>query len=86
LRGVLKKYDFYRFLEESKIDWRKLLSKKFLPDDAMLVIIRETLFIIDVKYQQVAGSVDEKLQTCDFKRKQYLWLPHWVYELNMFMY
>ena len=33
--------------------------------------MRETLFIIEVKYQHVAGSVDEKLQTCDFKRKQY---------------
>ena len=31
----------------------------------------DTLFIIECKYQQVAGSVDEKLQTCDFKRKQY---------------
>mgnify|MGYP006922964372 FL=1 len=27
--------------------------------------------IIEVKNQNVAGSVDEKLQTCDFKRKQY---------------
>jgi len=42
-----------------------------LPDDAMLVIIRETLFIIEIKFQQVEGSVDEKLQTCDFKRKQF---------------
>ncbi len=24
------------------------------------------------KYQRVPGSVDEKLQTCDFKRKQYI--------------
>ena len=24
-----------------------------------------------MKFQKVAGSVDEKLQTCDFKRKQY---------------
>ncbi len=67
-----RKNDFYRFLSESKVDWRKLISKRLLPDDALLVIIRETLFIIEVKYQQVAGSVDEKLQTCDFKRKQYL--------------
>jgi len=67
-----RKYEFYKFLEESKINWRILISKKLLPDDALLVIIRETLFIIEVKYQQVAGSVDEKLQTCDFKRKQYL--------------
>jgi hypothetical protein len=67
-----KKHDFYRFLTENNIDWTRIISKKILPDDALLVIVRETLFIIEVKYQQVAGSVDEKLQTCDFKRKQYL--------------
>ncbi len=67
-----KKHDFYRFLSEEGVEWRDKISKKLLPDDALLVIIRETLFIIEVKYQQVAGSVDEKLQTCDFKRKQYL--------------
>ena len=27
--------------------------------------------IIEVKHQEVGGSVDEKLQTCDFKKKQY---------------
>ena len=66
-----RKHDFYKFLDESNLSWQNMLSKKLLPDDAMLVIVRETLFIIEVKYQQVAGSVDEKLQTCDFKRKQY---------------
>lgn len=84
-----KKHDFYLFLNEHQIDWHKLISKKLLPDDALLVIVRETLFIIEVKYQQVAGSVDEKLQTCDFKRKQYLKLVasmglkvEYVYVLN----
>ena len=84
-----KKHDFYKFLDESNVSWQKMLSKKLLPDDAMLVIVRETLFIIEVKYQQVAGSVDEKLQTCDFKRKQYLKLVaplglkvEYVYVLN----
>lgn len=67
-----RKHDFYQFLTESKVNWHGLISKKLLPDDALLVIVRETLFIIEVKYQQVGGSVDEKLQTCDFKRKQYL--------------
>lgn len=67
-----RKHDFYRFLDESNVNWEEMISKKLLPDDAMLVIVRETLFIIEAKYQQVAGSVDEKLQTCDFKRKQYL--------------
>lgn len=66
-----RKHDFYRYLDECQVDWKSLISKKLLPDDALLVIVRETLFIIEVKYQQVAGSVDEKLQTCDFKRKQY---------------
>lgn len=84
-----RKHDFYRYLEENKIKWEKLISKKLLPDDALLVIVRDTLFIIEVKYQQVAGSVDEKLQTCDFKRKQYLKLVsplelkvEYVYVLN----
>lgn len=67
-----RKYDFYKFLEESRIEWERIVSRKLLPDDAILVIVRETLFIIEVKFQEVAGSVDEKLQTCDFKRKQYL--------------
>ncbi len=50
---------------------KNILPKKLLPDNALLVIIREALFI-GVKYQQVAESVAEKLQTCDFKKKQYL--------------
>ena len=84
-----KKHAFYKFLDEKNILWKTILSKKLLPDDALLVIIRETLFIIEVKYQQVEGSVDEKLQTCDFKRKQYLKLVssldlkvEYVYVLN----
>lgn len=84
-----RKHDFYKFLEEHNINWKNILSKKLLPDDALLVIVRETLFIIEVKYQQVSGSVDEKLQTCDFKRKQYMKLVdslglqvEYVYVLN----
>lgn len=67
-----RKYELYKFLESKKIDWKKYLSKRLLPDDAIYVIKENTLFIIEVKYQEVSGSVDEKLQTCDFKRKQYL--------------
>lgn len=84
-----KKHDFYKYLSEEGINWEDILSKKLLPDDALLVIVRETLFIIEVKYQEVAGSVDEKLQTCDFKRKQYMKLVkpldlkvEYVYVLN----
>lgn len=69
---VFKKNDFYAiFLKELKIDWTKYISKRLLPDDSIFVLTNNTLFIIECKHQQVAGSVDEKLQTCDFKRKQY---------------
>ena len=33
--------------------------------------MNKTLFIVETKFQTVAGSVDEKLQTCDFKLRQY---------------
>ena len=66
-----KKNALYKYLESKKIDYKKFLSKKLLPDEALYVIVNNTLFIIEVKFQKVAGSVDEKLQTCDFKRKQY---------------
>lgn len=68
---VFKKHGFYRFLESIDVDWRSILSKQLLPDDSIYVIINNTMFIIECKFQQVAGSVDEKLQTCDFKKKQY---------------
>jgi len=84
-----RKHGFYNYLDEIRVPWRKMLSKQLLPDDALLVIVRETLFIIEVKFQQVAGSVDEKLQTCDFKKKQYQKLTRemglkveYVYVLN----
>lgn len=69
---VFKKYKFYNvFLCELGIDWRQHISKQLLPDDSIYVMVNNTLFIIECKHQEVAGSVDEKLQTCDFKRKQY---------------
>lgn len=67
-----RKYELYKFLSSQGVDYKKYLSKKLLPDDAIYVIKENTLFIVEVKYQQVGGSVDEKLQTCDFKRKQYI--------------
>lgn len=56
-------------LKRHNIDYKKILSKKLLPDEAFLV--GQNLYIIEKKFQAVHGSVDEKLQTCDFKKKQY---------------
>lgn len=68
---IFKKYAFYKFLNELGINWEDCISKRLLPDDSIFIIIRNTLYVIECKFQQVAGSVDEKLQTCDFKKKQY---------------
>ncbi|HOZ35491.1 MAG TPA: hypothetical protein PLK55_00710 [archaeon] len=67
-----QKHKIYKnFLEPSGINYLNYISKKLLPDDAIFVLKERTLFIIEIKFQEVAGSVDEKLQTCDFKNKQY---------------
>ena len=77
---VFKKHAFYIFLETKGINWKDHISKKLLPDNAIYVIVNNTMFILEVKTQHVAGSVDEKLQTCDFKKKQYQKL---LSQLNM---
>ena len=47
------------------------LSKKLLPDECLININNKTVYIIEKKYQEVQGSVDEKLPNCDFKKKKY---------------
>ncbi len=65
-----EKYGLYKkLLEPKRVDYKNILSKRLLPDGALLV--GNTLYIIEKKFQAGSGSVDEKLQTCDFKKKQY---------------
>ncbi len=66
------KNKLYAFLEEHGVDYKTILSKKLLPDEALYFPAQKKLFIVEIKFQEVAGSVDEKLQTCDFKKRQYL--------------
>lgn len=66
-----RKYALYTYLDAQGVDYKKIISKRLLPDEALYVIVNNTLFVIEMKYQEVGGSVDEKLQTCDFKKKQY---------------
>jgi hypothetical protein len=67
----LRKNALYKFLEQKGIDHKSILSKKLLPDDAIFVPRTNTFYVIEIKFQNVAGSVDEKLQTCHFKKRQY---------------
>jgi hypothetical protein len=87
--SAFKQHALYLYLKSQNVDWEDILSKKLLPDDAIYVIKENTVFIIEVKYQEVSGSVDEKLQTCGFKLRQYkkLFAPlnyevEYIYILN----
>ena len=50
---------------------RSIISKLLFPDTAFYNCKNKTLYIIEKKEQKCSGSVDEKLQTCDFKLRQY---------------
>ena len=52
-----EKHNLYKaFLEPSGINYKEILSKKILPDGALLV--GDTMYIIEKKYQAGSGSVD----------------------------
>lgn len=67
----IPKYKLYDYLNERKINYKDYISKKWLPDEAFLNYKTRTIYIIEKKYQNSNGSVDEKLTNCDFKRKEY---------------
>ncbi|RUA07319.1 MAG: hypothetical protein DSY43_00075 [Gammaproteobacteria bacterium] len=71
IASSFEKHALYNYLETQGVKWKKILSKKLLPDDAVYVIKENTVFILEVKHQETQGSVDEKLQTCGFKLIQY---------------
>ncbi|GAB7258298.1 hypothetical protein [Polaribacter sp. OB-PA-B3] len=65
-----EKHSLYRnFLTPNGINFKQRISSQLLPDGVLLV--KDTIYIIEKKYQGISGSVSEKLQTCDFKSKQY---------------
>jgi len=68
----IPKNNLYKdFLKKKNIDYKLYNSKKWLPDEAFYNFKTNTIYIIEKKYQQSTGSVDEKLPNCDFKKKEY---------------
>ena len=65
----LTKHKLYTYLEEQGIDYRDIISRKILPDECYLV--GDSLRVYEKKFQQTAGSADEKPQTCGFKIQQF---------------
>ena len=58
---IFKKHGFYKFLDELKIEWKNIVSKRLLPDDSIFVIIANTLFIIECKFLDVQCKLLKKL-------------------------
>ncbi len=62
---------YSKFLEVKGIDYRKYNSKKWHPDECFINFSNKTAYIIEKKFQNCAGSVDEKLPGCHFKKLEY---------------
>ena len=67
----LKGNKLYTWLNRYGVKFQDRISRKLLPDDCVYSTGSNTLYVFEKKFQQTAGSADEKLQTCDFKKKQY---------------
>ena len=68
----LTKHNLYKYLSSKNIDYTTIISKKLLPDEAYFDEETKTFSIYEKKFQQTAGSADEKPQTCAFKIFQVL--------------
>ncbi len=62
---------YKHFMEPKGIDYKKYFSMRLEPDTAIYSVEKKVLTIIEKKQQTGSGSVAEKLQTCDFKRRYY---------------
>ena len=67
LRSRFSEYLIGCGLERRSIDSAVRHSRR-----GQFLLVRDLLFVIDQRCRQRAESTYEKLQTCDFKRKQYL--------------
>lgn len=59
------------FLKKHNIDYSQYNSKRWDPDEAFVNLENCTVYIIEKKFQQSSGSVDEKLSTFPFKKREY---------------
>lgn len=69
----IPKYSLYKeLLKPQCIDYKLFNSVQWLPDECFVNYKTKTAYIIEKKFQNSSGSVDEKLAACDFKRREYL--------------
>jgi hypothetical protein len=71
LGELAPKSRLYKYLQHNFENWESPLSANLRPDEALFTTKSSRLHIVEKKWQEVSGSVDEKLQTCGFKMRQY---------------
>ena len=64
------------FLRNHGINYLDINSKRWEPDEAFVNYTNNTVYIIEKKFQNGGGSVDEKLATFPFKKLEYEKLFH----------
>jgi hypothetical protein len=69
--SVPQKKLYTKFLVPMGIDYRNYNSKEWHPDEAFINTETKTAYIIEKKFQNCSGSVDEKLPSCHFKKWEY---------------
>lgn len=62
---------YTHFLKPNGIDYAHYNSKAWRPDEAFINYDNRTVYIIEKKFQNGPGSVDEKLPGCHFKKCEY---------------
>jgi len=62
---------YNKLLKPNKIDYSKILSRKLLPDEAILSIKDKVLCIVERKSHENTRFVYEDLQACNFRNQQY---------------
>ncbi|WP_251423567.1 hypothetical protein [Veillonella agrestimuris] len=66
-----KLYTDFLELKENNIDYAKYNSKRWEPDECFINFNNKHIYIIEKKFQNSSGSVDEKLPSCHFKLLEY---------------
>lgn len=69
--SVQKRNLYSMFLEPNGIDYTTINSKQWQPDECFINFDNETAYIVEKKFQNCSGSVDEKLPGCHFKKQEY---------------
>lgn len=67
----ISKTQLYTWLKQKGVKWEEYISRKLLPDEAYYNPVENSVIIYEKKFQQTAGSADEKPQTCAFKIAEY---------------